>query len=91
MVFITERDRSSLMMANAGNLPHGRVGPGPVKLQMILAVALAELVGRKLKIAQELEILGREDLALAIEGVTRQPDPFLLAKAQRAGIVELSP
>ena len=86
---IAARERSSLMMASAG-ISHSVVYiHGPAKVELVLAVALGQLVFGQPEILQPGEEFRLEDLLAAIEIVAGQPDHLLLGEAQRAGMIEL--
>jgi len=72
-----------------GNLPHRRVRPRPVKVQLGLAIHLARLLARQLKIGEPFDEVRREHALLAVKAVASEPDQLLPGKADRAGIVEL--
>ena len=71
------------------NLPHRGMRPGPVEMQFILAVDLAELVFGQLERGKPVDEVGRKHLGLAVEGITGEPDQLLLGKADGAGVIEL--
>ena len=58
-------------------------------MQLVLPVALAQLVFRQPEIGEPGQELRLEDLLAAVEAVAGEPDHLLLAEAQRARMVEL--
>src|SRR5690606_16934261 len=63
--------------SQCGNFPHGRVRPGTMEMQLVLAVLAAQIIFRQLEIMEPVQKLGLENLFAAVETVTREPDHFL--------------
>ena len=71
------------------DLPHGGVRPRPVEMQLVLAVDLVELVFGEAEGGEPVDEVGREHLGLAVERIAGEPDQFLLAEPDGAGVIEL--
>ena len=77
------------MMARAG-ISHIVVpGPWPVEAQLILPIALGQLVFGELERRQPLHELGLKNVAGAVKRVAREPDQLVLGESQRARVIEL--
>src|SRR4051794_9247493 len=71
------------------DLPQGHIDPQPGEGQLVLTVLHLEMILRKPVSTQELYEVRVEQIAPAIELVTRQPDGLALREAQGAGMIEL--
>ena len=60
-------------------------------MQLVLAVDLAQLVFGQAEIGEPVDEIRREHLGLAVEGVTGEPDQFVLGEADVARVIELGP
>ena len=58
-------------------------------MQFVLAVHLAKLVFGKAEVGEPVDEVRRKHLGLAVERITGEPDQFLLAEPDGAGVIEL--
>ena len=80
------------MIASAG-ISHIVVSiqrPREMELELA-ALDPAQLVVGQPEVGEPVEEVGLEDLARAVEAVTRQPDHLLLGEAEGSGVIELGP
>ena len=72
------------------DLPQHDLGPRPFEGQLILPVALFQVIGRQAQLLEPVHEVGREHLPLAIEGVAAHPGRLRRGVSDRdADIVEL--
>src|SRR4030088_2223252 len=71
------------------NLPHRGVGPGPMEMQLVLAVNLMKLIFGKAERGEPVDEVGRKHLGLAVERITGEPYQLFLAEPDGAGVIEL--
>ena len=72
-----------------GDFPHGRPHPLALEPELVLAVALRQLVGRQLEAAEPIHEARLENLLSSVERVTRQPNQFVLGEPEGPCVVEL--
>src|SRR5438128_1337697 len=70
LAILNELRSRQVMKGKGRDLPHGGVGPRSVKVQLVLAVDLVELVFGQTEIGEPVDEIRREHLGLAVEGVT---------------------
>ena len=71
------------------NFPQHHLGPTAFKGQLILAVALFQMVGGQAQTFEPLHEIGAEHLAFAVKHVAAQPSAFAPRQRQAAHMVEL--
>ena len=86
---IAARALNSLMMASARNFPHRRLGPGAVEAQLVLTVALRQLVFGQPERGEPFHELRLENLLRAVKRIAGEPDQFVLGESQGARMIEL--
>ena len=71
------------------DLPHRGLDPGAVEGELVLAVALLELVLGEAELLEPVHEVRREHLPAAVEGVAAQPGRLAAGEPERADVVEL--
>ena len=71
------------------DFPEHDLGPAALEGQLVLPIALFQVVGRQAQALEPLHEIGAEHLTLAIEGVAAQPGALPAREAEAADMVEL--
>src|ERR1700704_4909547 len=71
------------------NLPHRGVGPGPMEMQLVLAVNLVQLIFGKAERGEPVDEVGQKLWCLAEKRIPGEPYQLFFGEPDGAGVIEL--